>query len=407
MATHKQDDYLVCKEYQEQIHQKSPDHPGFITFKHQNGNHYFAWVNGDQIVLRSEAYPDKDKMERGIKAILKNCDLVERYSLESEHGAHFLVLWGGGDHQKHTGNRQQHSEISRSCPQKSKEALHALLVFKGKNFADKVVPNISSGASTDTGATASTATHNTPVAAPNSQNAGASNDNSSHAALGGMGWLKWLLPLLLIAGALLWWKNCKTSTDANTETSTIEVPAIPPAEANADTSMSATTSANVSTPAVESIKVKLIDGVELKANKGGVEDKLVAFLGDANAKFDPADKKGNWYDFDNLNFDLGKSTITPASMVQIDNLVAILKAYPALKIKVGGYTDRKGDDAANMKLSQSRADAVIAALKSKGASASQLTSAEGYGETLATIDENASDEERRVDRRTSVRVMAR
>lgn len=71
MSTTVQDDYLVCGEYKEQINNKSIEHPGFITFQHENGNHYFAWVNENTIIMRSEAYPDADKMERGIKAILK------------------------------------------------------------------------------------------------------------------------------------------------------------------------------------------------------------------------------------------------------------------------------------------------------------------------------------------------
>ena len=130
-TTQVHDDYLICREYKEQIHQKSSTYPGFITFQHENSNHYFAWVNNDEIILRSEAYPDADKMERGIKAILKNCDVVERYSIIEEHGAHILVLWGGGDHQAHTGNMAEHNEIGRSCPHKTREELNAMLQFKG------------------------------------------------------------------------------------------------------------------------------------------------------------------------------------------------------------------------------------------------------------------------------------
>ena len=94
-------------------------------------------------------------------------------------------------------------------------------------------------------------------------------------------------------------------------------------------------------------------------------------------------------------------------LILTSNLAEILKAYPSLKIKVGGYTDKKGDDAANMKLSQSRADAVFTALKGKGTNAVQLVSAEGYGETLAVVAEDASDEARRADRRTAVRIVAK
>jgi outer membrane protein OmpA-like peptidoglycan-associated protein len=248
------------------------------------------------------------------------------------------------------------------------------------------------------------------------------------------GGMKWLWPLLLLAalglGAWMLLKNCNKS-DADATTTPIEntgdttnggsaagtatmtgtdataATGAATGTATTDTGNKTATPAPAATPAPVSTKVKLANGTEISAYKGGVEDKLVAFLSDASAKLTPDDKSKDWFDFDNLNFDLGKSTITKASMVQIDNLAAILKAYPNLKIKVGGYTDKKGDDAGNKKLSQSRADAVFAALKAKGANPAQLTKAEGYGEELATVAESASDEERRKDRRTAVRVIAK
>ena len=138
MATNVHDDYLICRGYQEQIDKKSSEYPGFITFKHDNGNHYFAWVDGDKIIMRSEAYPDADKMERGIKAVIKNRDIYERYSTEESHGAHFLILWGGGEHQEHTGNMESHNEIGRSCPQKSADDLKALLAGYNSDLANQI-----------------------------------------------------------------------------------------------------------------------------------------------------------------------------------------------------------------------------------------------------------------------------
>ena len=93
MITQRDDDYLICKEYKERIDQKSKEFPDFITFQHLNKNYYFAWVNNDEIILRSEAYPDEEKMVKGIQAILKNRAMIERYSVEENHGVHFLVLW--------------------------------------------------------------------------------------------------------------------------------------------------------------------------------------------------------------------------------------------------------------------------------------------------------------------------
>lgn len=140
MKTTRDDDYLVCHEYEKHIDRRSSVYPDFITFQHTNGNFYFAWVDEKKIILRSEAYPNDEKMERGIKAILKNRDLAERYKVENNHGAHFLCLMGGGDHMVHTGNLERHNEVGRSCPKKSRRELHDLLLSKSVSFAEQVVP---------------------------------------------------------------------------------------------------------------------------------------------------------------------------------------------------------------------------------------------------------------------------
>src|SRR5450631_786330 len=148
----------------------------------------------------------------------------------------------------------------------------------------------------------------------------------------------------------------------------------------------------------ESLKVKLPGGTELDAFKGGIEDQLVAFLNNISSK--PG--KDVWFDFDNLNFKTGSADITAESMKQVQNIAAILKAYPKLKIKIGGYTDKTGDSVANIKLSTSRAESVVAALKNTDANPAQVTGAEGYGSTFAKAAADAPDEERKKDRRISV-----
>jgi outer membrane protein OmpA-like peptidoglycan-associated protein len=291
----------------------------------------------------------------------------------------------------------QKDEIMKAAPAGFAETLGLGSLFGGAK--DAVTNTVSNATSTVTNA-ASTLT--------------GGNDNKG----GGM---KWLWPLLLLLGigaaAMYLLKGCNKTEDATASTEE----AAPVVATDATTavvtgtdsvataaSTATTTAAAAVTTAVESIKVKLKDGIEINANKGGIEDKLVAFLEDPASKLvGDADKTKDWYDFDNLNFDLGKSTITTASQVQVANLAAILKAYPTMKIKIGGYTDKKGVDAANLKLSQSRADAVLAALKGKGANAAQITKAEGYGETLATVAETADDAARRADRRTSVRILSK
>ena len=148
------------------------------------------------------------------------------------------------------------------------------------------------------------------------------------------------------------------------------------------------------------LNVALPGGMQVNGFKGGMEDKLVAYLNDSTAKAG----KDVWFDFDNLNFKTGSAEITDSSQAQLQNIAAILKAYPKVKVKVGGYTDKTGDSVANLKLSQDRANAVAAALKKLVANPSQIVGAEGYGSQFAKADANAPDEERVKDRRISLSV---
>lgn len=152
-------------------------------------------------------------------------------------------------------------------------------------------------------------------------------------------------------------------------------------------------------------EVSLPDGTKLQAYPGGIEDQLIKFIQSAEYKNGTVDTlKDKWFSFDDLNFKFGTTELVPESKRQLDNIVAILKAFPDVKIKIGGYTDKKGDDAANKKLSDGRAKAVKAALDKSGVGA-QVPEAEGYGEEFATIAETATDKEREADRKTSVRLL--
>jgi hypothetical protein len=55
----------------------------------------------------------------------------------------------------------------------------------------------------------------------------------------------------------------------------------------------------------------------------------------------------------------------------------------------------------------SRADAVVASLKASGAQAAQFVGTDGNGSQYATIAANASDEERKKDRRIAISVRAK
>jgi len=204
---------------------------------------------------------------------------------------------------------------------------------------------------------------------------------------------KWLLPLLLLAlGALALWyflKGCNPTPEVTATIDTVQTVVQAPEP--------------VIAPVRESFKVKLVNGVEIDAFKGGVEDRLVTCINDAAC----VPGKDLWFDFDDINFEMASATITTESQRQVKNIAEIVKAYPALKLKIGGYTDKTGDAAVNKKLSQERADNVSAAIVAAGGNAAQLEKAEGYGAEFAKFAADAPDEERKADRRISVSVRSK
>lgn len=108
------------------------------------------------------------------------------------------------------------------------------------------------------------------------------------------------------------------------------------------------------------------------------------------------------FTFNNLNFESGSARIAGESGAEVDNLAAIMKAYPDVKIQIDGYTDSDGDDTANKELSEARASAVKARLVSQEIDASRITTL-GFGEENP-IATNGTPEGRAKNRRIEVRV---
>lgn len=82
----------------------------------------------------------------------------------------------------------------------------------------------------------------------------------------------------------------------------------------------------------------------------------------------------------NIFFDKNKSTLRKQSMVELETVYKLLKENPHMVIEISGHTDNQGNDATNMKLSQTRAQAVVNHLTKKGIPKKQLIG-KGYGET--------------------------
>ena len=145
---------------------------------------------------------------------------------------------------------------------------------------------------------------------------------------------------------------------------------------------------------------KLKNGTEIVIPNKGAEAQVVNFV-EGNGKVSD-DKAEGWYNMKRVLFQTGSANLDAKSMNQIENMAAIMKAYPDVNLKVGGYTDNTGDAAANVALSDARANAVMAAIVEKGIDGGRLT-AEGYGDAHP-VATNDTDEGRQQNRRVAVRV---
>ena len=100
-------------------------------------------------------------------------------------------------------------------------------------------------------------------------------------------------------------------------------------------------------------------------------------------------------------FDTGKSEIKPASEAALGEIVKLLKTDPALKLFVVGHTDNVGAFDYNIRLSQSRAAAVVDALVKKNGIAGSRLAPFGAGPTSPAAS-NKTEEGRAKNRRVEL-----
>ena len=87
-------------------------------------------------------------------------------------------------------------------------------------------------------------------------------------------------------------------------------------------------------------------------------------------------------------FDLNSDKIKANSYGTIKEIATVLIENPLLKIKIVGHTDSDGDNAANLTLSQKRAESVKKTLASEFGIATDRMQTEGKGETEPSDDNN-------------------
>ena len=103
-------------------------------------------------------------------------------------------------------------------------------------------------------------------------------------------------------------------------------------------------------------------------------------------------------------FATASARIQRSSFKLLDEAAAMLLQYPSLRLEVSGHTDNQGVAAANLALSQQRADAVRQYLVDKGVDASRLT-AVGFGADKP-VASNGTPKGRAENRRIEFRMLA-
>jgi outer membrane protein OmpA-like peptidoglycan-associated protein len=118
----------------------------------------------------------------------------------------------------------------------------------------------------------------------------------------------------------------------------------------------------------------------------------------------PSFSVGSSFVLKDIFFEFDKSTILQQSYFELMRLVSLLKAYPDMRIEIGGHTDAKGSDSYNLRLSENRAKSVVDYLVSKGLSENRLQY-KGYGK-MKPIDTNDTEEGRAKNRRVEFKIIS-
>ncbi|MBX9449971.1 MAG: OmpA family protein [Taibaiella sp.] len=93
--------------------------------------------------------------------------------------------------------------------------------------------------------------------------------------------------------------------------------------------------------------------------------------------------------------------------MQLQNIAEIMKAYPDLVLKMGGYTDNTGNPEDNKKLSAKRAQIAGNFIIQKSGVLPMRMESEGYGADHFICEENSTPECKAVNRRVDVSIRAK
>jgi outer membrane protein OmpA-like peptidoglycan-associated protein len=109
------------------------------------------------------------------------------------------------------------------------------------------------------------------------------------------------------------------------------------------------------------------------------------------------------YIFRPIYFEFDSADVWVNYVDRIDEVISALNLYPSMEVKIKAFTDRRGKDEYNIKLSQRRSKSIVSYIRSRIENPDRI-SGEGYGESLVKIKDMSikvskqqHQEERRVE----------
>ncbi len=108
--------------------------------------------------------------------------------------------------------------------------------------------------------------------------------------------------------------------------------------------------------------------------------------------------------FQSLEFENGKANILDAMHDDLNKLAGFLIDHPKFKLKIAGHTDSAGKEESNLRLSQSRADAIKEYLTAKFLIESDRITAIGYGSSRPIVQE-VTDDHKQLNRRVEFEII--
>jgi len=208
----------------------------------------------------------------------------------------------------------------------------------------------------------------------------------------GTSWLPWLLGALALLALLIFGvRGCDDQERAAVQTTERTTTAAGTAQT--------TTLRDAATGAVLAREaVVLPNRQEVQLTPGTVNHNLQRYLAGTEAT-------PRTFAFDRVHFPTASAALLGAERGDINDMARILQAYPNARVRMIGYTDARGDAAANQQLGAQRAEAVKAALVEQGVPANRVET--GTRGEADPADTNATGGGQAENRRTKVEVLSR